>query len=75
VLDVVRELAEEKNATPVQISLSWLLHKDVVTAPIIGPKTVEQLEENLGALDIELTGEELVRLEEPIEPAWAGQGT
>jgi aryl-alcohol dehydrogenase-like predicted oxidoreductase len=75
VLDVVRDLAEEKDATPVQISIAWLLHKDVVTAPIIGPKTIDQLEETLGALDVELTGEEMVRLEEPIEPAWAGQGT
>jgi aryl-alcohol dehydrogenase-like predicted oxidoreductase len=75
VLDVVRELADEKDATPVQISLAWLLHKDEVTAPIIGPKTIDQLEENIGALAIDLTNDEMARLEEPIEPAWAGQGT
>jgi aryl-alcohol dehydrogenase-like predicted oxidoreductase len=75
VLDVVRELAAEKDATPDQVSLAWLLEKDVVTAPIIGPKTVDQLEANLGALDVELTDDEVERLEDPIEPAWSGQGT
>jgi aryl-alcohol dehydrogenase-like predicted oxidoreductase len=75
VLEVVRELAAEKDATPDQVSLAWLLEKDVVTAPIIGPKTVDQLEANLGALDVELTDDEVERLEDPIEPAWSGQGT
>ena len=73
VLDEVRAVAEEKEATPLQVSLAWLLHKDVVTAPIIGPKTVPQLEENVAALGIDLTDEEMARLEAPIDPAWARQ--
>ncbi|RDI72267.1 aldo/keto reductase [Halopelagius longus] len=70
VLDVVEELAEEKDATEAQVSLAWLLHKELVDAPIVGPRTVEHLEDNVGALDVELTDEEMERLEEPITPVW-----
>ncbi|NHN47799.1 aldo/keto reductase [Halostella sp. JP-L12] len=73
VLDEVRAIAEAKGATPLQVSLAWLLHKDVVTAPIVGPKTVPQLEENLAALSVDLTDAEIERLEAPIDPAWARQ--
>ncbi|MFB6147166.1 MAG: aldo/keto reductase [Halobacteriaceae archaeon] len=71
VLDRVRDLAAEKDATPTQVSLAWLLTKDVVTAPIIGPRTVDQLEENLGALDVSLSADEIAHLEEPIDPCWS----
>jgi aryl-alcohol dehydrogenase-like predicted oxidoreductase len=71
VLDVVRELADQKGATPTEVALAWTLHKDVVTTPIIGPRTVDQLEENLGAVDVTLSDEEVDRLEEPVDPSWA----
>ena len=71
VLEVVSELAEQKDATPIQVSVAWLLEKDVVTAPIIGPRTVDHLEEYLGALEISLTDEEISELEAPIEPVWS----
>jgi aryl-alcohol dehydrogenase-like predicted oxidoreductase len=70
VLDVVRDLADEKDTTPVAVSLAWLLSKDVVDAPIIGPKDSRQLADSLAALDVELTGEEVERLEAPIDPRW-----
>lgn len=70
VLDVVRDLAAQKDATPAQVSLSWLLHKPVVDSPIIGPRSLEHLEENVAALDVELTHEEIERLEAPITPVW-----
>ncbi len=70
VLDVVRDLADRKGATPTQVSLSWLLHKEVVDAPIVGPRTSDQLSDNLGAVDVELTDEEIERLEDPIDPVW-----
>ena len=70
VLDVVRELAEEKDATPSQVSLAWLLRKDVVDSPIVGPRTTFHLEEDVGALDVELSDEERERLESPISPVW-----
>ncbi|WP_411963897.1 aldo/keto reductase [Haloferax sp. YSMS24] len=74
VLDVIRELADEKDATPAQISLAWLLHKPVVDAPIVGPRTIDHLDENLGALDIELTPDEIDRIEEPKTPQWPAPG-
>jgi aryl-alcohol dehydrogenase-like predicted oxidoreductase len=70
VLEVVRDLAERKDATPAQVSLAWLLHKDVVDAPIVGPRTVDHLEDDVGALDVDLTDEEVERLEEPVTPVW-----
>ncbi len=71
VLDVLREIAHDHDASPVQISIAWLLHKDVVTAPIIGPKTIDQLDETVRALSISLSDDEIKRLEAPIDPAWS----
>ncbi|WP_339103044.1 aldo/keto reductase [Haloterrigena salinisoli] len=70
VLEVVRDLADEKDTTPAQLSLSWLLHKDLVDAPIIGPRTIEHLEDNVVALEVELTADEIERLEAPKTPVW-----
>ena len=74
VLEAVREVADTKGATPAQVSLAWLLHKEVVDAPIIGPRKTDHLEENVGALDVELTDEELSRIEAPITPRWPAPG-
>ena len=74
VLDAVRDIAETKDATPAQVSLAWLLHKDVVDAPIIGPRRVDHLEENVEALAVELSDDEIARLEDPIFPQWPVQG-
>jgi aryl-alcohol dehydrogenase-like predicted oxidoreductase len=70
VLEVVRELADRKDATAAQVALAWLLHTDVVDAPIVGPRTVEHLEDNVGALDVSLSPEEIDRLEAPVTPVW-----
>ncbi|WP_254547061.1 aldo/keto reductase [Halomarina pelagica] len=70
VLDAVREIARREDASPTQVSLAWLLHKEVVDAPIVGPRTIEHLEDDLGALDVDLTDDDLARLEEPITPVW-----
>ncbi|TKX54374.1 aldo/keto reductase, partial [Halorubrum sp. SS7] len=53
VLEEIRDIADANGATPAQVSIAWLLHKDVVDAPIIGPRSVEHLEENVGALGVE----------------------
>lgn len=71
VLDEARAIAEEKDVTPAQLSLAWLLHKPVVDAPIIGPRTIDHLEENVASLDVALTDEELERLESPKSPVWS----
>jgi aryl-alcohol dehydrogenase-like predicted oxidoreductase len=61
-----REIHEE----PANVALAWLLHNPVVTAPIIGPRTMEQLSGSLKALEITLTDEHVVRLNE----MWPGPG-
>lgn len=63
VLDTVREVAEEYDASPVRVSLAWLLEHPAVTAPVIGPRTVDQLEANLDATDIDLSKEAFERLD------------
>jgi len=55
---------------PADVALAWLLAQTAVTAPIIGPRTMEQLQGNLHALDIKLSAEDLARLDE----IWPGPG-
>jgi aryl-alcohol dehydrogenase-like predicted oxidoreductase len=62
VLEVVEAVADEIGATPAEVSLAWLLKHDAVTAPIIGARTVEQLEENLAATDVSLSDDQFERL-------------
>jgi aryl-alcohol dehydrogenase-like predicted oxidoreductase len=54
-LDKLDELAKQKNASVSQIALAWLLADPLVTSPIIGANSLEQLKDNLGAADIRLT--------------------
>ncbi len=54
-LDQMEMLAKEKHASISQIALAWLLADQLVTSPIIGANSVEQLKDNIGALDIRLT--------------------
>jgi aryl-alcohol dehydrogenase-like predicted oxidoreductase len=49
---------EQKGCTPSQFALSWCLANPILTSVIIGPRTVEQYEDNLGCLDIEITAED-----------------
>lgn len=75
IVDVVSEVAEAKGASVAQISLAWLLHKPGVSSVIVGARKEEQLVDNLGAANIELSDEELARLDEvsklaPEYPAW-----
>jgi aryl-alcohol dehydrogenase-like predicted oxidoreductase len=62
----VREIAAEKDATPGQLALAWLLHQGEDIVPIPGTKRRKYLEENAAAADIELTGEDLSRIEEAV---------
>jgi aryl-alcohol dehydrogenase-like predicted oxidoreductase len=66
VVDAAGEIAEERGATVPQVALAWLLGTEGVTAPILGPRTFEHLEDVLGADGLELTDDERARLEEPI---------
>jgi aryl-alcohol dehydrogenase-like predicted oxidoreductase len=64
VIDVLGEAARELGKTPAQVSLNWLLSRPGVTAPIIGARTIEQLEENLGGAGWDLPPEWAKKLEE-----------
>jgi aryl-alcohol dehydrogenase-like predicted oxidoreductase len=68
VVDAAEAIARERGATVPQIALAWLLGVEGVTAPIVGPRTLEQLEGVLGADAIELTAEERAALEAPAPP-------
>lgn len=63
VVDKLKEIAESKNASVSQIALAWLLHKKAVTSVIIGARKEEQLVDNLGAADIELSADEMKQLD------------
>lgn len=69
-LEQYKALCKEINEEPSVVALAWLLHNPIVTAPIIGPRTVKQLEKSLHALDVELTEDTLKRLNE----IWPGPG-
>ncbi len=64
VAEVVREIAAEVSHTPAQVALAWTLQNPGVTAPVVGARTLEQLEGNLGALEVGFTADQLARLDE-----------
>ena len=75
VIDVLTELAERKHASVAQLAIAWLLRQPRVTSVLLGTKRIEQLDDNLGAVDVQLTEEELRSLDEvsklPAEyPGW-----
>lgn len=69
-LDYMDTLAKERGTTLTQISLAWLLSNPVITSPIIGTNTVEQLKENLSAINLKLTTTENDNLDRL--SAWEG---
>ncbi|GAA1792478.1 aldo/keto reductase [Planosporangium flavigriseum] len=68
VVDAVVEVAHERGVKPAQVALAWLLSRPGVAAPIVGATKLQHLEDALGALDLELTDEEIKRLEAPYRP-------
>jgi aryl-alcohol dehydrogenase-like predicted oxidoreductase len=60
---VLAELAHETGKTAAQIALAWTLCNPAVTAPVLGVRTLEQLDDNLGALNVELSADQLARLD------------
>jgi len=63
IADVVKEVAKRNNWTPAQVALAWTLHNPAVTSPIVGARTLQQLEQNLTALDVDLSDQDLADLE------------
>src|ERR1700677_2129490 len=75
ILDVMAPIAKAHNCSPARISLAWLLAKPVVTSIIIGAKRLEQLNDNLAAVDLKLTADEIKQLDTvnalpPEYPGW-----
>jgi len=66
VLEEVTDVAAARDSSPVQVSLAWLLAHPTVTAPVIGPRTVSQLEENLEAAAVDLGPEPFERLDDAV---------
>ncbi len=62
-VDLLREIAEQKKATPAQIALAWLLAQKPWIVPIPGTTKLERLEENIGAAAVELTSDDLREIE------------
>ncbi|GBC40269.2 aldo/keto reductase [Rhizophagus irregularis DAOM 181602=DAOM 197198] len=67
ILDEVKAISEEIGRTPIQVTLNWTMQKPGITSPLIGAKTVNQLEENLKALEFKLTPEQMKRLDDVSE--------
>ncbi|HEY8519634.1 MAG TPA: aldo/keto reductase [Gammaproteobacteria bacterium] len=68
VVDALVALAQEKGCTPSQLALAWNAAQPGITAPIIGPRTMEQLVDNLGVVNVTLTSEDLARLDAVAPP-------
>jgi aryl-alcohol dehydrogenase-like predicted oxidoreductase len=69
-LEAYEALCKELGERPADVAMAWLLHNPAVTAPITGPRTREQLTENLRALEVKLSEKTLKRLDE----IWPGPG-
>lgn len=62
-LDIMRSIADEHHVPVAHIALAWMLAKATITSPIIGARTVAQLEETIGAVDVELSMQEIEQLD------------
>ncbi len=73
ILDVVSEIADAHGVTMSQVALAWVTAQPQVDSTILGVRTLEQLEDNLGAVDLALTAEDATRLDEvsaPVAPSY-----
>jgi len=75
ILDAIAPIAKAHNCSPARVSLAWLLAKPVVTSVIIGAKRLDQLTDNLAAVDLTLSTEEIKLLDDvsalpPEYPGW-----
>jgi len=75
IIDVMKQIGDARGVSVAQIALSWLLHQKHVTSVIIGAKTEAQLTDNLAATSVELSSEDLKRLDDvsklkPEYPGW-----
>ena len=76
IVELLKDFAEQKNATPAQISLAWMLHKYPNVVPIPGSKNKERIVENLNSADVALTDDEFTALESALNrlPVYGHRG-
>ena len=67
-LETVIAIANEKGCTPSQLALAWCAQQPGVTSPIVGIRTMEQLEQNLGAIEVKITDQDRIRIDETSFP-------
>lgn len=65
IIDTVGMIAKERGVSMATISIAWLLNNPLVTSPIVGVTKAKHLDDTVAALDIQLTDEEMIALEEP----------
>jgi aryl-alcohol dehydrogenase-like predicted oxidoreductase len=70
VIEGVVALAQEKGCTPSQLALAWNASQPGITAPVIGPRTLEQFIDNVGAVDVTVTDADKTRLD-ALAPPWS----
>jgi aryl-alcohol dehydrogenase-like predicted oxidoreductase len=71
-IDLLENLGKTRQASVAQMALAWMLNRPVITAPIIGANSVEQLQDILGCLSVKLTTEEVKAIDEASD--WKEQG-
>jgi len=69
VIDAVRAVADDRDASMAQVALAWLVDRPTVTSVILGARTVDQLDDNLGAAGLHLSVDETARLDAASDPA------
>lgn len=65
-VEYIRDIAEEKETTPAQIALAWVLASKSWIVPIPGTRKIQRLDENIGSVDIELSTEEIKRINDAL---------
>ena len=71
VVEAIETMGKEKGCSASQIALAWCKIQPSITSPIIGPRTMEQLEDNLGSLTVEFTAEDLSKIDAVAPPGRA----
>ena len=71
VVNVLKEIAKEVDATPSQVALKWVIEQELIVSALVGVRSVEELKENIDAVSIHLTKEQLDRLNEASLNFWA----
>jgi aryl-alcohol dehydrogenase-like predicted oxidoreductase len=68
VVEAVQAVATARGVKPAQVALAWVMQKEPVTAPIVGATKVGHLEDAIGAVEVELTDDEISQIEAPYQP-------